>query len=47
MHGKEEKRHEDRGIQHMKIGGANMSMNVSIFVSKCFHQCQRGILLKD
>jgi hypothetical protein len=45
--GMEEKRHEDRGSQHMKTGGANMSMSVSIVVSKCFHQCQRGRLLKD
>jgi hypothetical protein len=29
----------------MKIGGASMRMR--IVVSKCFHQCQRGILLKD
>jgi hypothetical protein len=44
--GMEEKRREDRGRQHMNIGRANMSMSVSIVVSKCFHQCQRGRLLK-
>jgi hypothetical protein len=28
----------------MKIGGANMSMRSLVY--KCFHQCQRGGLLK-
>jgi hypothetical protein len=30
----------------MKTGGANMGISVDIVVSKCFHQCQRGRLLK-
>jgi len=44
--GIEEKKHKYRGRQHMKTGGDNMNMSVSIFVSKCFHQCQRARWLK-
>jgi hypothetical protein len=29
----------------MKMGGANMSKRSLVY--KCFHQCQRGRLLKD
>jgi hypothetical protein len=42
LHGKEEKRHEDRGSYH-----ENECFKCIIFVSKCFDQCQRGISLKD
>jgi hypothetical protein len=43
----EKNRGMERKRRGVKIGGANMSMSVSIVVSKCFHQCQRGTLLKD
>jgi hypothetical protein len=43
--GGEKNRGMERKRRGMKIGGANMSKRS--VVSKCFHQCQRGRLLKD
>jgi hypothetical protein len=42
--GGEKNRGMERKRRGMKTGGANMSM-ISV-VSKCFQQCQRGVLLK-